>query len=107
MEANDQVRIKKQLRNGTQILYGTIISFTDESRTVANVSVSQDTRKPRMIQASSRIQVPVSKLESVKNLFGGRAVVQSNPTHRNLSSLISQLNNSIKRRNKCQLQLHF
>ena len=93
MEIKDQVRFKKNLRNGIQILYGTIVSFKDSEKKVALVSIQNDPKKPRTLMASARIEVTVAKLESVKNLFGGRAVVQANPTFRNLSSLCSQLNN--------------
>ena len=73
-------------------MYGTIVSFKDDTKKVALVSV-QSNPKVKTLMASSRIEVPVANLETVKSLFGGRAVVQANPTFRNLSSLCSQLNN--------------
>jgi len=93
MEIKDQVRFKKNLRNGIQILYGTIVSFKDSEKKVALVSIQSDPKKPRTLMASARVEIPVTNLEPVKNLFGGRTIVQANPTFRNLSSLCSQLNN--------------
>jgi hypothetical protein len=91
VEINGQVSFKEKLRNCTQIRMGTVISFEGENNELAVVSVIDDPKKPRSLQASSRKRIPVKDLTPTKKLFGGRAVVHANPAYRTIGSLI--LNN--------------
>lgn len=88
IEVNDQVRFRNKRQNCTEVKFGTVISF--ESKDIAVVSVQQDPQKPRTIMAGSRIKVLVKDLEPVKKLFGGRAVVQANPVHRCIATMIQK-----------------
>jgi len=83
---NDQVRFKQKLHNCSSIRFGKVISLTDKETAI--VSVQDDPRKPKTLQASARLEIPLKDLEPTKKLFGGRAVVQANPLHRTIGSLL-------------------
>ena len=86
---NSQVRFKEKRRDTTVIRFGTVLSFTGENNEVAVVAV-QDNPKNTRIMASTRKEIPVDQLESVKKLFGGRAVVHANPTYRTIGNLLNR-----------------
>lgn len=89
IQLNTQVRFKEKLRDNTVIKFGTVLSFKGANNEIAVVAVQSDPRNTQ-IMASARKEILVEKLESVKKAFGGRAVVQVNPSHRTIGSLINR-----------------
>lgn len=94
IKVNSQVVFKERLSNCTSIRLGTVLSFKGENNEIAVVSLQDDPRKHRSLQASARRDIPVSNLETSSKFYGGgRAVISVNPTYRTLGSLVSNLNN--------------
>lgn len=90
VEINGQVSFKEKHHNCNQIRMGTVISFEGENNEFAIVSVINDPKQPRSLQASAKRKIPVKDLITSKVRFGGRAVVQANPSYRTIGNLITK-----------------
>jgi len=89
IQVNSQVIFRDKLQNCTQIRLGTVLAFKGQNNEIAVVSLQDDPRKPRSLQASARRDIPVEKLELSNKVYGGgRVAVHVNPTYRTLGSLI-------------------
>jgi hypothetical protein len=90
IQINSQVVFKEKLFNCTKIRLGTVMAFKGDNNEIALVSLQDDPRKPRSLQASARREILVENLELSGKVFGGgRAVVSVNPTYRTIGSLIN------------------
>lgn len=76
-KVNDQVLVRRKMKNGTLIRIGSII----------RVSAGKDEALVHFPVDHCQAVVPILQLEHTKRAFSGRARVQVNPAQRGISSL--------------------
>jgi hypothetical protein len=74
---DDQVLVRREMRNGTLIRVGSII----------RINAGKDSALVHFPLDHCQAVVPLSQMEKTQSAFSGRARVQPNPAYRTISSL--------------------
>ena len=78
IKVNDQVMVKRQMRNGRLVRFGSVVSISGQS---ARVNFPID---------HTSVVVPLDQLEKTSTKFGGYARVQPNQIQRSFTSLTNR-----------------